>query len=67
MSNLFRKKSLERISSPEQLNEYVRVSTPSVWLVLKLSMAAAIWTSSSAPTEPIPTPSWWKRASAMIP
>ena len=24
MSNLFRKKSLERISSPEQLNEYVK-------------------------------------------
>ena len=34
MSNLFRKKSLERISSPEQLNEYIRVSTPSVWMVL---------------------------------
>lgn len=34
MSNLFRKKSLERISSPEQLNSYIRVSTPSVWLVL---------------------------------
>ena len=34
MSNLFRKKSLERISSPEQLNEYIRVATPSVWLVL---------------------------------
>ena len=34
MSNLFRKKSLERISSPEQLNAYIRVSTPSVWLLL---------------------------------
>ena len=34
MSNLFRKKSLERISSPEQLNGYIRVSTPSVWLLL---------------------------------
>lgn len=34
MSNLFRKKSIERISSPEQLNDYIRVSTPSVWLVL---------------------------------
>ena len=34
MSNLFRKKSLERISSPEQLNSYIRVSTPSVWLLL---------------------------------
>lgn len=34
MSNLFRKKSLDRISSPEQLNEYIRVSTPSVWILL---------------------------------
>ena len=34
MSNLFRPKSLERISSPEQLNHYIRVSTPSVWLLL---------------------------------
>ena len=34
MSNLFREKSLQRISSPEQLNSYIRVSTPSVWLLL---------------------------------
>ena len=34
MSNLFRQKSLNRISSPEKLNEYIRVSTPSVWLIL---------------------------------
>ena len=34
MSKLFRQKSLERISSPEQLNAYIRVSTPSVWLLL---------------------------------
>ena len=33
-NNIFRQKSLERIASPEQLNEYIRVSTPSVWLVL---------------------------------
>lgn len=25
---------MERISSPEQLNDYVRVSNPSVWLIL---------------------------------
>ena len=35
MSNpLFRKKSIDRISSPEQLNDYIRVSTPSVWMLL---------------------------------
>ena len=25
---------MDRVSSPEQLNDYIRVSTPSVWLVL---------------------------------
>ncbi len=25
---------MERINSPEQLNDYIRVTTPSVWLVL---------------------------------
>jgi hypothetical protein len=32
--SIFRQKSLDRISSPEQLNDYIRVTTPSVWLVL---------------------------------
>ena len=31
---LFRKKSLDKVSSPEQLNEYIRVANPSVWVVL---------------------------------
>ena len=31
---LFRKKSIEKISSPEQLDEYLRVSTPGLWLIL---------------------------------
>ena len=34
MSDLFRKKSLERLSSPEQLDDYIRVTTPPVWIVL---------------------------------
>ncbi len=33
-SGLFRSKSIQRVSSPEQLNEYIRVTTPSVWIVL---------------------------------
>lgn len=32
--SLFRKKSLERVSSPEQLNSYIRISGSGVWLVL---------------------------------
>ena len=47
MSNLFRKKSLERISSPEQLNAYIRVSTPSVWMLLAaiviLLVGVCVW------------------------
>ena len=31
---LFRKKSIDRVSSPEQLNEYIRVSNPGVWMIL---------------------------------
>ena len=34
MSGVFREKSLERVSSPEQLDDYIRVATPPVWLVL---------------------------------
>ena len=33
-STIFREKSMERVSSPEALNDYIRVTTPSVWLVL---------------------------------
>ena len=32
--NLFRKKNVEKIVSPEQLNDYIHVSKPSVWIVL---------------------------------
>ncbi|MBQ6492762.1 MAG: hypothetical protein IJI92_02730 [Erysipelotrichaceae bacterium] len=31
---IFRKKSIDRISSPEELNSYLRVTNPSVWIVL---------------------------------
>ena len=34
MNNLFRKNSMDQVSSPEQLNDYIRVSTPSVWILL---------------------------------
>ncbi len=32
--SIFRKKSMDRVSSPEQLNDYIRVTNPTVWLVL---------------------------------
>ena len=31
---VFRKKTLERISSPEQLTDYLRVTNPGIWVVL---------------------------------
>ena len=31
---VFNQKSLAKISGPEELNAYIRVTTPSVWIVL---------------------------------
>ena len=33
-NQLFRKKSMERISSPEKLEDYMRVTNPGIWMVL---------------------------------
>lgn len=33
-NSLFRKNSMERISSPEQLTDYLHVTSPAVWLVM---------------------------------
>ncbi|NLA27267.1 MAG: hypothetical protein GX878_07730 [Firmicutes bacterium] len=47
MGRLFRKVAMERVTSPEQLNDYIRVSNPSVWLVLAAILilvgAASVW------------------------
>ncbi len=31
---LFRKESIERVSSPEQLSDYLHVTSPAIWVVL---------------------------------
>lgn len=45
--NIFRKKSLEYVSSPEHLTDYIKVSKPSVWLVLFATLlllaSAVVW------------------------
>ncbi len=45
--DIFRKKSLERIQSPEQIDDYVRVVTPGLWLILAaitlLIIAGIMW------------------------
>ena len=45
---VFRKRVSERISSPEQLNDYIKVSNPSIWIILGavFALAAAVVVSS---------------------
>ena len=49
--SLFRKKSVDRISSPEQLNDYLRVTSPAVWVILLAVMlllaGLLIWSSTA--------------------
>lgn len=33
-NEIFRKKSIDRFTSPEQLNDYLRVARPSIWISL---------------------------------
>lgn len=44
---LFRKKSIDRVSSPEQLDAYIRVANPSVWMILAaiviLLVGVCVW------------------------
>ena len=46
---IFRKKSMDRISSPEQLRDYMHVTNPSVWVVMSaiifLLVSILIWSS----------------------
>ena len=45
--SVFRQKSMERITSPEQMNDYIRVSNPSVWMLLAavivLLIGVCVW------------------------
>jgi len=56
-NSLFRKSSLERISSPEQLNEYVKITSPGIWSVLlgffALLLAVGIWACTGTIPETI--------------
>ncbi len=46
-SSLFRKSSLERVSSPDQLNEYIKITNPSLIVtllgILTILIAGAVW------------------------
>ena len=39
---LFRKKAMERISSPEDLTSYLRVTSPGVWIILAAVIALLV-------------------------
>lgn len=58
MAKVFREKSLERISSPEQLDDYIHVSNPSVWMILGvivlLLVSGIIWAGAGAIRETAP-------------
>ena len=41
-TSLFRKSSMERISSPERLNEYIKITNPGIWSVLSGCLALLI-------------------------
>lgn len=32
--SIFREKSIQQLSSPEELDSYIKITTPSVWLIL---------------------------------
>ena len=44
---IFRKKSIDKVKSPENLDDYIRVANPGVWLllvsVLVLLIGACVW------------------------
>jgi hypothetical protein len=45
--SVFRKKSIDKVSSPEQLNDYIRVSNPGVWMLMSaiiiLLVGICVW------------------------
>ena len=51
---IFRQSNVDRISSPEQLNEYIRVSRPSTWIILGaifiIVAVALFWATTTAIT-----------------
>lgn len=48
--NIFRQESLDRIESPEKLDQYIKVSRPTTWVVLAglliVTLGALIWSFS---------------------
>ena len=51
-NQIFRQKSLDQISSPEQLHDYLRVPNPTIWLIMAavVLLIAGAWLRSSLAT-----------------
>ena len=47
--SIFRQKSLDKVSSPEQLNDYISVTTPGVWMlivsIILILLGVIVWGS----------------------
>ena len=45
--DIFRKKAVDRVTSPEQLNDYIHVTSPSIWMLLTgiilILVGAIVW------------------------
>lgn len=41
-NKLFRQKSIDRVSSPEHLNDYIKVSSPGAWMVLAAALVLLV-------------------------
>ena len=56
---IFRQKSIDRVNSPENLDEYIRVSNPGVWLllvsVIVLLLGACVWGALGHIDSTVPT------------
>lgn len=46
-NSIFRQESIDKVSSPEKLDDYIRVTTPSVWItliaIILLLTGALVW------------------------
>ena len=49
-NQLFRQKSLERISSPEEIRDYLRVTSPRLWMILGAVLILAVGFAAYAST-----------------
>ena len=46
-NSIYRKKAMDKISSPEQLDDFIQVARPKIWLIMGaiiiLTVGAAVW------------------------